>query len=186
VSLSTIQSSCDIDIPTFYIQINDYEKLKHIGKGGFASVYSAQHKLTHELVAIKTFDSDTSNNDEQREYYNRECRALATLNHQTILPLRGFTPFDESNGPSIVMSLMKTSVQRYINLERNNKTPIEWTPTRKHIVLMGIAVGMALMHSNKWIHRDLKPDNVLLDDSLEPRIGDFGLAKLFDTCHQKD
>jgi serine/threonine protein kinase len=162
--ISTSKSSCEIDISQFYIQRNDYEKLENIGKGGFA---------------IKTFDSDTTN-DEQRKYYDRECLVLATMNHLIILPLIGFTPFDEPNGPSIVMPLMKTSVQHYINLEKHNKTPIEWTRTRKHIILMGVAVGMAFLHSEKWIHRDLTPNNVLLDDSLEPRIADFGLAKFME------
>jgi serine/threonine protein kinase len=167
MSRSTAESSRDIDLSRFHIQLNDYQRLKDIGNGGFAGVYSARHKLTDELIAVKVLNPGTTN-DEQRRYYNREVYALATLNHPTILPLIGFTPFDEPNGPSIVMPLMKASVQHYINLERTNKTPNEWTRTRKHIILMGVAVGMAFLHSQKWIHRDLKPDNVLLDDFLKP------------------
>jgi serine/threonine protein kinase len=175
----TSDTSSSIDISSFYIQFNDYEKLEDLGKGGFGGVYKAQHIPTGKIVAMKTLRPDIAS-DEQRIYYNREVYALATLNHPAILPLIGFTPFDEPNGPSIVMPLMTASVQRYINLERNNRAPHEWTPTRKHIILMGIAVGMAFMHSQNWIHRDLKPDNVLLDDSLEPRISDFGLAKFIE------
>jgi serine/threonine protein kinase len=122
--------------------------LEKIGKGGFGGVYRAQHQLTHELVAMKTLNLDTTD-DKQREYYHREICALATFKHPTILPLIGCTPFNQPDGLSIVMPLMKTSVQHYINLERNNKTPTEWTPTRKHIILIGIAVGMMLIHKEK-------------------------------------
>jgi serine/threonine protein kinase len=86
-------------------------------------------RLIHELVAVKTLNPVTTINDEQRRFYDREVHALATLNHPTILPLTGFTPVDELDGPSIVIPLMKGSVQHYINLDKTNKTPKEWTRT---------------------------------------------------------
>jgi serine/threonine protein kinase len=69
----------------------------------------------------------------------------------------------------------QVSLEHSIDLERPGIAPSAWTPTRKHIVLLGIASGMMFMHD--VLYRDLKPTNVLLDCAREPRVADFGLSK---------
>jgi serine/threonine protein kinase len=172
-------SSLDNDISDYYVQIEDYTKLERLGHRNFNDVYSARDEYTGALVAVKILrpDPDDAN---QRRYYNREVTILATVRHVAILPLVGCTPFDGPSSPVIITPLMQCSVQDMINAEAHGASPPEWTPTQKHIVLLGIAEGMRFMHTKHVLHRDLKPANVLLNDAYEPLICDFGLSKFFE------
>jgi serine/threonine protein kinase len=149
----------------------DYEMSKKIGGGAFGGVHSARQKSTGAIVAMKVLHPDVSD-DRQRESFRREVVLLATLHHPAILPLIGCTPFDSPKGPVIVTPLMAGSVESSIESENRGERPALWTRTQKHIVLLGIAAGMAFMHGRRAIHRDLKPANVLLDGACEPRIAD--------------
>jgi serine/threonine protein kinase len=102
---------------------------------------------------------------------------FARLKHPASLPLHGCTGLDSKGGPVILTPLMTASVQSSIEAERREAPPPRWTHTQKHVVLLGIAVGMAFMHGHRCIHRDLKPAKVLLNDHCEPRIADFGISK---------
>jgi hypothetical protein len=166
----------DSDLSAFYVRMSDYERGEDIAKGKFCAVYCVRHKKTRDAVAVKRLHPNTED-DRRRLEYEREITILATIHHPTILSLVGCTPFDEPDGPSILTPLMRSSVQQYIELERKGKAPPEWTPTRKHIVLLGTAMGMAFMHEKNVIHRDLKPVNLLLDANNEPVVGDFGFSK---------
>jgi TPR repeat protein len=164
----------DVDISKFYVRLSDYEKVKEIGRGAFGGVYSARHKTTGVIVAVKELYPDRED-PSQRQAYTREVQMLGTLRHPAILTLHGCTPFDER--PAILTPLLAASVQHYVDLEGKGQPATCWTPTQKHIVLLGIAAAMAFMHENRCIHRDLKPANVLLDDECEPHVADFGLSK---------
>jgi serine/threonine protein kinase len=77
------------------------------------------------------------------------------------------------------------SLDDMIALERAGKAPAGWTPTKRIIALLGIASGMMFLHESSIIHRDLKLENVLLDEKLEPRVCDFGFSKIVDMSQSK-
>jgi serine/threonine protein kinase len=161
------------------VRAEDYERLKVVGAGSFAKIYSGIDKRTGAHAALKLLHPNRDD-ARQRIEYEREVGILGSVCHAAILPLLGCVPFDEPDGPLMVTPLMHCSVQDLIHDEGRGSRPAGWTPTRKHMVLLGIASGMLFMHGKGVIHRDLKPANVLLDDSLEPRIGDVGLSKLIE------
>jgi serine/threonine protein kinase len=74
--------------------------------------------------------------------------------------------------------MQRGSLASLIELERKGDPPADWTPTRKLITIFGIAGAMRYLHSKKIMHRDLKTENILLTQQLEPRVGDFGLSKM--------
>jgi serine/threonine protein kinase len=156
----------DADIGKFYVCFFDDEKLEGIGVGTFASVYSARQKVTRAIVAI---NGPFHTRDDLKQSSASEVTLLATLHHPAILPLRGCTPFDGE--PAILTPFMEASV------ELKGFAQDFWTSRQKQDFLLGIAFWMAFMHANRFIHRGLKPANVLLDRACEPRIGDLGVSK---------
>jgi serine/threonine protein kinase len=99
--------------------------------------------------------------------------------HPTILALRGFSLSEDS--PLIVSEYMANgSLQAMIDLDKSGAAPPQWDETQKFIAVYGTARGMQFLHSERVIHRDLKPLNVLLNGEYEPVIADFGLSKLIE------
>jgi serine/threonine protein kinase/O-acetyl-ADP-ribose deacetylase (regulator of RNase III) len=167
------------DISRFYVQIQDYQVCKSLARGSFGLVCEARHTTTHELVAIKRLACNVSD-PRFKQSFDREVQIMATVRHPAVLTLHGYTPFvqDSDKPPSILTPFMSQgSLDAMLKLEREGKAPSGWNLTRKQIVLLGVASGMMFMREHRIIHRDLKPQNILLDDNLEPKIGDFGLSK---------
>lgn len=164
----------------FVVQKSSYSKTKRmLGYGRFGTVYLRETKETHEPVAMKKI------NHLDEKYLNRELLVMANLRHPALVSMIGYIPpTPDGSLPTIVMPYMSSgSCQRFVDAERNKECPPEWTPKRKHLVLYGVAVGMMFLHEQKIMHRDLKPVNILLDENMEPKIADFGLAKLIDSDH---
>jgi serine/threonine protein kinase len=145
----------------------------------FGRVYSARHRKSNRIVAVKELKCNVDAG-ETRVQFEREVQMLATIRHPAVLSLVGFTEFvnDGDHGRAILMPFMsRGSLADVLVPEYAYANPEEWTPTRKLIILLGIASGMMFMHEHRFIHRDLKPENVLLDCSFEAQISDFGLSK---------
>ena len=107
-------------------------------------------------------------------------KLMTILDHPSIIKFIGYSQIDfEGNPfPTIVTEYASNkSLYDLLETEKNGLSAPEWNDTKKLITVYGIACGMSYMHSNKLLHRDLKPQNILFDEYLYPKISDFGLSK---------
>ena len=159
----------DVDI----IDINDFtERNNQIGDGVTGIGYLVTKKATMEQYVIKVFKSGSE------QFLNTEMQIMPQLCYPTLLSLYGIT---NNSPPHLIMEyLPNKSIQYYINLVRNDSDSDllhNFDSTHKFIIILGIALGMRYLHSKDIAHRDLKPDNILLDSNFYPRICDFGFSK---------
>lgn len=167
------------------IDIKNFKKGKRISKGGFGIVYQVEEKATGNLFAAKVIDCD---DDEEKcsQMIRREISIMINANHPTIIKFIGYSKIDflEENNITIIMELAsKGSLKEVLKKIQEHDGPKDYTNTSRQIILIGVARGMKYLHDRNIIHRDLKTDNILLDDYFHPRITDFGLSKNFETGH---
>ena len=177
--LSDLLEGKEPDLSKFHVEKKRFKKEKSLGAGGQGDVYLARDTVTGKPVAMKKVHGNFGK-EETKEAYEREVTILSIARHPALLSLIGFTPVVEDISTPIIVTpyMSKGSVDNMINLESDGECPPEWDVTRKYIVLYGTACGMVYMHKHRLLHRDLKPANILLNDNLEPKISDFGYAKL--------
>ena len=155
---------------SFLVNADDFELSEIIGIGGSAKVYKALHIPTNRRCAVKR-STETELQGDDLLSFCREIESLARCRSQFVLSLYGFTttsPFIIATD-YIVNGSLSSALSRGI-----------LSPTNKTLIAMGIAAGLAKVHSVGVIHRDLKPMNIVLDGEMLPRICDFGLAKFED------
>ncbi|NVB37575.1 serine/threonine protein kinase [Pseudenhygromyxa sp. WMMC2535] len=147
--------------------------LEHIGEGGMGVVVAALDEQLDRKVALK-FLTRASHDGVARERLVREARSLARLTHPNIVSVY---EVGEARGvPYLAMELISGRTLRAW-LERGEDEP---APTRLEILRMFLAAGrgLAAAHELGVVHRDFKPDNVLVDVHGRPRVVDFGLARV--------
>lgn len=163
--------------------------LEIIGSGGCGEVYKAQLPGSDGMVvAIKKIiqppQEATELNEEDSKVLNKkmrqiqsEIRTVGQIRHRNLVPL--LAHFPRPNCHYLVYEFMKNgSLQDVLNQVSQGSRELDW-PAR-HRIAVGVVLGLEYLHmdhSRRIIHRDLKPANVLLDDDMEARIADFGLAK---------
>ncbi|OHT04604.1 hypothetical protein TRFO_27871 [Tritrichomonas foetus] len=171
-------------ISNFIVDLDDYTiSNKDLGDGSFGKVTLIEDKKTKHKYAAKISKKDVSSAQEQKLFFS-EIEILIRVENPAILNLTGFNmkDFNSNSNPVIITEYLENgSLSNILNLESNGLAPHEWTPTKKLITILGIAFGMKYLHSKGIIHRDLKPGNVLMDSNYYPRIGDFGISKIFDS-----
>ncbi|XP_056168377.1 probable LRR receptor-like serine/threonine-protein kinase RFK1 isoform X2 [Syzygium oleosum] len=153
---------------------NDFDSANKIGEGGFGAVYKGQ--LNDGIViAVKQLSSKSRQGN--REFLN-EIGMISCLQHPNLVKLHGCCI--EGDQLSLVYEYMENnSLARALFGPENHQLQLDW-PTR-HKICTGIAKGLAFLHEEsrlKIVHRDIKATNVLLDRDLNPKISDFGLARL--------
>lgn len=155
-------------------RLGRYEILSRLGKGAMGVVFLADDPLLNRKVAIKTIDlsvDDPAQRDFLRERLLRDARAAAALNHPHIVQIHDVV--EENERASIVMEYIAgEDLAAY--LARNPAPATDFTAR----VIQGMAAALDYTHSRGVIHRDIKPANVMLDASLEPKITDFGIARI--------
>ena len=153
--------------------------LKHkLGQGGLGTVYAAYDPLLSRLIAVKTLHVEVG--AEQRTAFNalflREARAAARLSHPQIV-----TVFDagiSDDRAYIAMELLKGRDLRQLRQEG-------WrpTPAQAALIVRRVADALAYAHGKGVVHRDIKPANIFMTGRTQPRVLDFGIARL---AHERD
>ncbi|CAI9109165.1 OLC1v1008934C1 [Oldenlandia corymbosa var. corymbosa] len=145
-----------------------------IGSGGFGDVYRAQLK-DGSVVAIKKLIHVSGQGDRE---FTAEMETIGKIKHRNLVPLLGYCKVGEER--LLVYEYMKYgSLEDVLHDRKKNGVKLDWAARRK--IAIGAARGLAFLHHNcipHIIHRDMKSSNVLLDENLEARVSDFGMARL--------
>uniref|UniRef100_A0A0K0FKX0 Cyclin-dependent kinase 7 n=1 Tax=Strongyloides venezuelensis TaxID=75913 RepID=A0A0K0FKX0_STRVS len=151
-----------------------YEKVKHLGEGQFANVYLAKDTITNDLVAIKKIKlgSITEVRDGINRTALREIKLLQEIKHDNIICLRDV--IGHKKNIQLVMDFMETDLEIVIK----DKSIILMLPHIKNITLQ-VLLGLEYLHNNWILHRDLKPNNLLINNNGRVKITDFGLARFY-------
>jgi eukaryotic-like serine/threonine-protein kinase len=150
-----------------------YELLELIGKGGMSSVYKAHDRLLDRQIAVKILHPHFTEDEEYVERFRREARAVAQLSHPNIVTVidrgedegRQFIVFEYVEGENLKQRLERTG-------------PMEVRDALLLALQMGRALAFA--HGRGLIHRDVKPQNVLLNADGQAKMTDFGIARSVD------
>ncbi|NCA78311.1 MAG: serine/threonine protein kinase, partial [Alphaproteobacteria bacterium] len=147
-----------------------YELLERIGDGGMAVVYKARCRLLNRYVAIKILKPEFIKDLKFIDNFKRESQAAASLSHPNIVNI--FDVGKEGNIHYIVMELVEGQVLSELI---KNKGPMEWRQAVE--IMKQMASALSLAHKNHIIHRDVKPQNILITEDGVPKLADFGIAK---------
>jgi serine/threonine-protein kinase len=151
--------------------MGNYEILDKLGTGGMGTVYKARHRRMKRVVALKLLTRDTEKAEAFRQRFQREVETIARLSHPNIV--MAFDADEEKAGPFLVMEFINgcdlaTEVARSSPLSVADAVDCTLQAAR----------GLEYAHSQRIIHRDIKPGNLLRDATGLVKVGDLGLARL--------
>ncbi|XP_008341951.3 G-type lectin S-receptor-like serine/threonine-protein kinase At4g27290 isoform X3 [Malus domestica] len=169
----------DPELPLFSLRslaaaTNNFSEANKLGEGGFGPVYKGI-LIANEEVAIKRLSKKSGQG--HQEFMN-ELKLIAKLQHTNLVRLLGCCIEDEEM-ILIYEYMPNRSLDKFL-FDSSERTKLDWR-TRFRII-EGVAQGVLYIHKYsrlKIIHRDLKASNVLLDETMKPKISDFGMAKIF-------
>src|ERR1700681_823672 len=149
-------------------KLGPYEIISPLGAGGMGEVYRARDTRLERTVAIKILPTHLSSNPEAKQRFDREARAISSLNHPNICTLHDVGHQDGID--YLVMEFLEGETLA----DRLRKGPLPLQQTLKYGI--EICEGLEKAHRSGVIHRDLKPGNIMLTKS-GAKLMDFGLAK---------
>ncbi|KAL6435710.1 hypothetical protein ACFW04_005541 [Cataglyphis niger] len=155
-------------------KVRRYEKIDFLGEGQFATVYKAKDEETNKIVAVKKIK--VGSRAEAKDGINRtalrEIKLLQELKHDNIIGL--LDVFGHKSNVSLVFDFMDTDLEVIIK-----DSNIVLTAANIKAYMIQTLQGLEYLHFNWILHRDLKPNNLLVNSEGVLKIGDFGLAKFF-------
>ena len=151
-------------------KINDrYEIIRSIGEGGMANVYLAFDTILNRNVAVKILRGDLANDEKFVRRFQREAIAASSLNHPNIVEMYDV---GEDNGKYfIVMEYLEGQTLKNLIKKRGALTLSEVID-----IMLQLTSGLACAHESYIVHRDIKPQNVVILDNGQVKITDFGIA----------
>ncbi|XP_050944333.1 cysteine-rich receptor-like protein kinase 27 [Cucumis melo] len=161
------------DFKTIRGATNDFSTANELGRGGFGIVYKGK-LLNGQEVAVKRLARGSQQGDLE---FKNEVLLVAKLQHRNLVRLLGFC-FERSERLLIYEFLPNSSLDRFI-FDPMQRQYLDWP--RRYKIIVGISRGLMYLHEDsrfKVIHHDLKASNILLDAELNPKINDFGMARL--------
>ena len=158
-----------LSIPTVYA--DRYEIVRPLGEGAFSRTFVARDNVLQRDIALKVLRREHQSNDEFSARFDREAQAAARVSHPNVVPV--FDSGREQGLPFIVMQYIDGRTLRQFDRD-------EGPLTIEEVISIGRQVldGLAAIHDQGIVHRDIKPQNVLLDQRMVARLTDFGVAFL--------
>ena len=157
-------------------RIGNYEIVSVVGRGSFATVYLARCELDGQSFALKVLSPERERDLDVRARFISEGRVCASLAHPNVV--RAHAVIENGGEVAIVLDHVSGGSLR----EWLDRTPGTLSASSTRKVALALLSALTHAHSSGVIHRDIKPDNILLrrndDDSLDPVLADFGIAKL--------
>ncbi|KAK4754760.1 hypothetical protein SAY87_008517 [Trapa incisa] len=153
-----------------------------IGRGACGTVYRAELPTGH-TIAVKKLDPSREGNDNNvDDSFRAEIHTLGKIRHRNIVKLYGFC-YHQGSNLLLYEYMAKGSLGELLH---GSPRTLDWRKRFK--IALGAAEGLAYLHHDckpRIIHRDIKSNNILLDENLEAHVGDFGLAKVIDVLQSK-
>ena len=155
-------------VEQYLISLDKFAVVKELGKSSFGFVLLVEDKETKQKYAAKVI---TDENEETRKKALKEIELIGQLHHQTIVNFTGYSPVDFEGKEHITIITEFQSNGDLHQAIKENKLD----NTKRQIMFVGICRALLYLHSNNFIHRDVKPFNVLIDDKFHPHLTDFFL-----------
>ncbi|KAD3337308.1 hypothetical protein E3N88_32828 [Mikania micrantha] len=162
------------DLSTIAAATDNFSPSNKLGEGGFGSVYKGK-LLNEQEIAVKRLSQ--SSGQGMQEFKN-EVMLIAKLQHRNLVRLLGYC-FHKEEKMLVYEYLPNKGLDSFI-FDQEKASLLDWK--KRFQIIQGIVRGLLYLHHDsrlRIIHRDLKASNVLLDSDLNPKISDFGLAKIF-------
>jgi serine/threonine protein kinase len=151
-----------------------YKILEPLGRGGMASVYRAYEPGLDRHVALKVLPAEFLHDEGFAERFRREAKVIARLEHPHIIPIHNFGIEEQSRTPWMAMRLVAGGALS--GAMKKARMP----PERVVALLRGVAEALDYAHGKGVVHRDIKPQNILLDEAGRVYLADFGIAKMLE------
>ncbi len=155
-------------------QVGPYRVKGPLGRGGMASVYTAYEPSLDRDVALKVLPAEFLHDPGFAERFNREARVIARLEHPNIVPIYAFGIDEARRLPWMAMRLVPGGA--LASLLKRGRLPAGQVLE----VLRGVAEALDYAHQHGVVHRDVKPQNILLDQARRVYLADFGIAKMLE------
>ncbi|CAL5031747.1 unnamed protein product [Urochloa decumbens] len=166
-----------MDVSTLRTATGDFDESNKLGEGGFGAVYKGVLPDGDEVAVKRLSDSSTQGEDELKN----ELTLVAKLKHKNLVRLVGVC-LEQQERLLVYEYVPNRSLDLMLfDTENENHEQLDWR--QRYRIINGIARGLQYLHEDsqlKVVHRDLKASNILLDANMNPKISDFGLARIFD------
>ncbi|RDX93745.1 G-type lectin S-receptor-like serine/threonine-protein kinase SD1-1, partial [Mucuna pruriens] len=170
----------DMDLPTIFEfstishATNHFSNVNKLGEGGFGPVYKGV-LVDGQEIAVKRLSETSAQGTEE---FKNEMMLMETLQHRNLVKLLGCSV--QQDEKLLIYEFMPNRSLDYFIFDSTRSKLLDWT--NRFRIIDGIARGLLYLHQDsrlRIIHRDVKASNILLDNDMNPKISDFGLAKIF-------
>ncbi|CAN7134413.1 G-type lectin S-receptor-like serine/threonine-protein kinase At1g61360 [Brassica rapa] len=181
LKLQDVSGLTFFEMHTIQTATDNFSISNKLGQGGFGTVYKGKLQDGKE-IAIKRLSSTSA---EGTEEFMNELKLISKLQHRNLVRLLGYCI--EGEEKLLVYEFMVNKSLDTFLFDLKKKLEIDWT--KRFNIIQGIARGLVYLHRDSFlrvVHRDLKASNILLDEKMNPKISDFGLARMFQGTQNQD